>query len=216
LTDDVYLANEGANGPGAYALKLMDTRTGTTSSIFDDAFTTYALDSSTNTILLHSYPFFYPEREPGLYMVQVDEPSSITPIMSPGDYFVRYLGLDQFPFMVYSDEGGTVLVGSNGSSKPLTATAYQAEGAPTANLLALFNARDENGLWIYDLDREEYTNGTTSAVQSVKWRSDSGAIFYLSGHELHVYDLGTGENMLIYAWPGSPVINTDFSWVTLP
>jgi hypothetical protein len=194
----------------------MDTRTGTTRSIFDDAFTTYALDSSTNTILLHSYPFFHPEREPGLYLVEINEPSSITPIMPAGDYIVRYLGLDQFPFIVYSVQGGTVLVGSDGSFEPLTEAAYQAEGAPTANLMALFTSHDENGLWIYDLDRDEYTNGTSSAVQAVEWRSDSDAIFYLSGHELHMFDLGTGENMLIYAWPGSSINNNYLKWVNLP
>ncbi|MGD8605511.1 MAG: hypothetical protein PVF49_13165 [Anaerolineales bacterium] len=216
LNTNQFLANEAANGPGTFGLKVMDARYGSYTTIYEGAFGTYALDPVSETILLHGLPDFYGDQEEGLYRVEASEPYSVTQIRNPGAFHVDYLGLDAFPFIGFPGDGGTVLIRLDGSFEPLSDQVLRWSTAPSANLVAFFPGYGENGLWIFDADQNQRTDVYQGAVRWAYWRSDSGALFYLTDHEFHFYDLETGDHMLIYAWPGSPVLDTYTGWVTLP
>jgi hypothetical protein len=198
---------------------VMDARAGTATTIFYEAFSSYSLDPDTNTIVLQSFPFFDRDEEKGLYLIEASEPYDVTLISAPGMYSVSYIGLDGYPYFGFTDERGTALVRSDGSQKPLSDVYLLAVPAPTANLLALTyspTSQGDRALWIYDTDLDERTDVYAGYAGRLEWRPDSGAIFYISGHELRTYTLDTGEHMLIYAWPGSPVSRSVFTWVNLP
>lgn len=216
LTPNLYLANEADNGPGTYGMKIMDARSGTFTTIFEDAYGTYALDPASNTILLQSIPFFDSDSEPGLHLLQVEAPYTVTQVLPPIQARVDYLGLNEFPFIGFSDDQGTVLIRLDGSFEALADENLRWSTAPSSNLVAFFPGYGDPGLWIYDADQNQRTDVYDRAIQWAYWRPDSGALFYLTDHELHVYDLEKETHMLIYAWPGSPVLDTYFGWVSLP
>ena len=216
VTTNLYLAHEADNGPGMYDLMVMDARYGNVRTIFDGAFYSYALDPLSDTILLQSYHFFDDDPEEGLYLIQATEPYTTTMLSTEDLQRFEYIGLEDHPFIGTPWEQGTVLIRSDGSFEPLSDQYLTWQPAPTANLLALFSAQGNDGLWIYDEDRDERIDVYSGAVDWVEWRPDSGALFYLIDDELHVYNLDTGEHMLIYAWSDSPVNNTYMTWVTLP
>lgn len=216
LNTNQFLANEDANGPGTYALKIMDARYGSYTTIYEGAFGTYAFDPASNLVLLHNRPLFEGEREEGLYLVETYSPYGISQLLMPGDIRVDYAGLDEFPFIGFSDEGGTILIRLDGSFESLSDERLQWSTAPSATLVALFPGYGESGLWIYDVNQDQRIDVYEGAIQWAYWRPDSGALFYLTHHELHVYNLETRDHMLIYAWPGSPIIDISIDWVTLP
>jgi hypothetical protein len=216
LTTNLYTANQGENGPGSFDLMVFDARFGSVRTIFEGAFQTYAFDPRSNSILLQSYAFFDTDREQSLYRIEANEPYEITPISAPDVYSLHYIGLEGYPFSGLLDDGGMVIIGPDGSMRSLDDRIWFPTPAPTANLLALSYFQSDAGVWIYNVERDQRTDVYSGSVYGVEWRPDSGAFFYLTDHELHVYTLDNQEHMLIYAWPGSPVSRTRFAWVTLP
>lgn len=220
LTNNLYLAHEADNGPGKYRLMVMDARTGSVRTLFDGAFYSYAVDSASNTILLQSYWFFDDDPQEGLYLIQASEPYTITPVSTPGLLYLGYIGLETYPYIGSLDNESTVLITSDGSLQDLADLPVRWEPAPSANILALSYSNPfreiEPEVWIYDVDNDQRTDVYAGMVEGLAWRPDSGALFYLTDPELHIYSLDTGEYMLVYAWPGIPVASTNLAWVTLP
>ncbi len=219
LTNNLYLANDGANGPGSYNLMVMDARTGTATTLFYEAFESYDINPETNTIVVQSFPFFDMDEEKGLYQIEASEPYIVSELAVPGEYSVSYIGHDSYPYFSLTDDRGTALLRSDGSQVPIADVYLRQVTAPTANLLALTYTPSYQGdpkLWIYDTENDQRIDVVDGAVYEVEWRPDSDAIFYIDRYGLHVYTLDSGEFMLIYAWPGSPVSRSVFTWVNLP
>jgi hypothetical protein len=216
LSTSLYTTNQGENGPGSFDLMVFDARFGSVTTIFDGAFQAYAFDPLSNSILLQSYAFFDTDPDQGLYRIEAYEPYEVTRLSAPDVYSLLYIGIDDYPYSGLLDEGGMVLIGLDGSMRTIDDRIWFPTPAPTTNLLALSYFQSDAGLWIYDVDNDQRTDVYSGSIYAVEWRPDSGAVFYITDHELHIYTLDSEEYMLIYAWPGSPVSRSRFTWVTLP
>jgi hypothetical protein len=216
LTSNLFTVNQSANGPGSHQLMVLDVREGNVTTIFEGAFQSYAFDPGTNTILLQSYPFYDTDPDQGLYRIEASRPYEATLIEAPTVFALTSIGLDDYPFSAILEEGGMVLISSDGSMHIISDQSWYPFPAPTANLLALSYFQADAGLWIYDVDLDQRTNVHSGSVSRVEWRPDSGALFYISGRELHIYYLDSGIDNVIYDWPGTSVTSTRFAWVNLP
>jgi WD40 repeat protein len=218
LTNNLYLANDGANGPGSYNLMVMDARTGTATTIFYEAFGSYALNPFSDTIVVQCFPFFDPNRERAVYQIEASEPYEES-LFSDQSFSVSYIGHGEYQYFGLTDDRGTALIRSDGSLERIADVYLRQVTARTADLLALTHTGSYDGdpeLWIYNTNLGQRTDVFSGYVSFVEWRPDSGAIFYIAGHDLRTYNLATGEHMLLQNWPGSPVSRSVFTWVNLP
>jgi hypothetical protein len=195
---------------------IFDTRSGGTTTIFDGAFYNYVLDPVSEDILLQSYPFFDDDPQEGLYLIQASEPFSTTLLSTEAVLRLDYIGLENFPFIGGTPDQSIVLIGSDGSLKFLADQSLSWNPAPTGDYLALFSRQGNDSLWIYEPAKDQRLEVYDGDVQWAEWRPDSGAIFYMTDHELHLYNLETTDHILIYAWPDSSILDTSIGWVTLP
>lgn len=216
LTSNLYTVNQSANGPGSHQLMVLDVREGTATTLFQGAFQSYAYDAASQTILLQSYPFFDTDPEKGLYRIQASRPYDLSWIEAQTVFALTDVGLDDYPFCAILEQGGTVLISLDGSMRMISDQAWTPVPAPTANMLALSYFQADAGLWIYDVDHDQRIDVHTDSVSRVEWRPDSGALFYISGRELRVFYLDSGNDTVIYSWPGTSVSSTRLSWVVLP
>lgn len=216
LTSNLYTVNQSANGPGSHQLMVLDVREGNVTTLFEGAFQSYAFDSASQTILLQSYPFFDTDPQQGLYRIQAARPFDLSLIEAQTVFALSAIGLDEYPFSAILEQGGTVLISLDGSMHMISDQTWTPVPAPTANMLALSYFQAGTGLWIYDVDGDQWIEVHAGSVSRVEWRPDSGALFYISGRELHIFYLDSGHDTLIYSWPGTSVSSTRLSWVTLP
>lgn len=217
----VYLANNGANGPGSYDLMSISMDRQQARTLWPYPLSGYALDIRRGRLLVQTLEYLDDGQgnpigyEPGIYLVDLVEGTVelLKEDVDFGEWFSA--GVRPWPkageFALVSLEGNVYGMNEAGGLRLLLENeAGEPYPSPDGNRIAFFGYNDREGMRIFDVLWGGLVTLPESPTECASWRPDGEAVVFVANDVLYFNNLTGAGSVIVdgnyqYGLPGCEV-----------